>query len=108
MGSIKDRLISMLYPVYGFRLNEEDEDTKCKDLRRRDLTEAFVGQTSAHGPPHIYGARGMDSMVIVLELLASYLFMLHILPCSCKTFKLSVLKLLRRATFVIRLITLHT
>ena len=58
MSSVKEWLINMMYPVYGFRVKEEQEDTPSRQIKKRDLTEAFVGQTSAHGPPHIYGARG--------------------------------------------------
>ena len=62
MASFQEKAMDTMYPVYGFRLNEDKEDTPCRDLRRRDVTVAFFSQMSAHGPPHIYGARGKKVM----------------------------------------------
>ena len=57
-AAFKDKVLTMMYPIYGFRLNDDRDDTPCCDLKRRDVTAAFFSQMSAHGPPHIYGARG--------------------------------------------------
>ena len=58
MSNMRQRILDMMYPIYGFRLNEDEEDTPSQSIERMDVNLGFVTQMSAHGPPHIYGARG--------------------------------------------------